>query len=207
MRRRRLQNPLGVPTAADRAVRHGAARANRERGNDLVDHDRQVPFSHGASHLVCRAAGRPARRRMNGRGTVRCPGRRGARRAPPAGPRSETDTDPTASVPRSQSVQRADHDHLALGQVGVLAQVARDEDAPLAIELHLDRPRAHEAAELSCGRVGRRQPLDAGRQLLPGVRRKDGQAAIQPAPALHPAPAAGGTGPGPPRDPDRPERV
>ena len=92
-----------MPTAADRAISHGAAGTDGQRGENLVDQDRQVPFSHVALHLVCRTAGRSARRRINGPGTVRCPGRRGARRAPPARPRSATDTAATASVPRSRA--------------------------------------------------------------------------------------------------------
>jgi hypothetical protein len=56
-----------VPTATDRAVDHGAARPKIERGENLVDHDRQVPFSHVVLHLSLSAAGRPARGRMIGR--------------------------------------------------------------------------------------------------------------------------------------------
>ena len=67
IRRRGLQEPIGVPTAADRAVDHGAARSQVEGGENLVDHDRQVPFSHVVLHLSLSAAGRPARRRMIGR--------------------------------------------------------------------------------------------------------------------------------------------
>ena len=52
---------VGVPTAADRAIRHGAAWPHGQRGENLVDQDRQVPFSHVALHLVCRTAGRAAR--------------------------------------------------------------------------------------------------------------------------------------------------
>ena len=46
IRRRGLQQPIGVPSASDRAIRDGAARRRVERGENLVDQDRQVPFSH-----------------------------------------------------------------------------------------------------------------------------------------------------------------
>ena len=145
---------------------------------------------------------------MNGLGTRQMPRSAGARRAPPARPRSGTDTAPTASVPRSRAGSARRPRPPRLGQAGVLAQVARDEEAPLAVELHLDRPRAHESAELSCGRVGRRQALDLRRQLLPGV-------ATERSPGSHPAsergslpaPGAAGSGPGPRRGLGRPARA
>ena len=46
VRRHGLQEPLGVPTATDRAVRDGAAGTEGQRGENLVDEDRQMPFSH-----------------------------------------------------------------------------------------------------------------------------------------------------------------
>ena len=41
-----LQESLGVPTATDRAVCNGAAGTKSQRGENLVDEDRQMPFSH-----------------------------------------------------------------------------------------------------------------------------------------------------------------
>ena len=46
IRRGRLQDPFGVPTAADRGVDLEAAGSGREHRNDLLRQHRQVPFLH-----------------------------------------------------------------------------------------------------------------------------------------------------------------
>src|SRR6476646_69068 len=50
-RRGRLQDPLGVPTAADRGIALQAVRRRREHRHDLLHQHRRVPFLHQSSTI------------------------------------------------------------------------------------------------------------------------------------------------------------
>jgi hypothetical protein len=62
IRVRRLQDPLGVPTAADRGVDLEAAGCGREHRDDLLSQHRQVPFLHLSSTVVDRIPSGPWKR-------------------------------------------------------------------------------------------------------------------------------------------------
>ena len=57
-----LQDPLGVPTAADRGIDLEAAGLRGERPEDLVRHDRQVPYLHHSSTCRLRIPSGPWKR-------------------------------------------------------------------------------------------------------------------------------------------------
>ena len=120
-----------MPTASDRAVGHGAARPERQRGENLLDEDRQVPFSHGL-HLSWSDGGPIGpethewglRDVRHGVARPRSRGRPGERPAPPARPRSWPGTAARPMAPRSRAGSAPRPRRPRPREAGVLAQVA-----------------------------------------------------------------------------------
>ena len=135
-----------MPTAAEGGVDLEASRGRREHRHDLVCQHRDVPYLHLSSTLVDRIPSGPWKRMwceldpepFEGLGqllrVVEClaVGRPGGR-------------DPDLGV-----IARADDDGL-VAEADVLAQVGRQEDPPLPVELDL-------------GRAGEHEPLEAARR-------------------------------------------
>ena len=171
-----LQDPLGVPTAAERGVDLKAAGRRGEGLDDLVRHHRQVPFLHLSSTVWLRIPSGPWKRMWC---DVRSPGRRWRRRRR-TGPRGPGCSRPTAPAPRSRRGRGCPGPPPRSRGPRTLAQVLRDEDPTLAVELRLEGPGEQLPLEQPRVGIGHGQARDLRRELLPGRHREDREAGVEP---------------------------
>ena len=183
----RLQDPLGVPTAAEGGVDLEASRGRREHRHDLLRQHRDVPYLHLSSTLDDRIPSGPWKRMW-------CGARSPALRRPgpaPAGRRAPCGTSPTVRRPDLGVIARADDDGVA-AEADRVAQVGRQEDPSLPVELHFGRAGEHEALEAARVRIGDRQRRDLRREVVP-ARLGCGSPGRHPASARRPLPASSWT--------------
>ncbi len=159
----RLQDPLGVPTAAQGGVDLKAAGRRREHLEDLLHQHRQVPFLHRSSipnesdperileaHVVGARSPSPSKAEASS-----C----GSSSALPV-------VVPPVGCPDLRVVARADDDGLAV-ETDRVAQVGRQQDPALVVHLDLDGAREDESLEEARLLVGDRQRGDLARQRRP----------------------------------------
>ena len=158
--------PLGVPTATDRAIRDGAAGTEGQGGEqprrrgpaDALLPCVTVPRGSGDGPSGPETHQWPGRDVRHGATGPRSPGPAIAPPAPRARPRSVIGTAPTPLAPRSRAGSGRQRRSPRL-QRGVGPQVARDEQAPLAVELDVDGTRRHERPNSGLG-AGQRQAAE-----------------------------------------------
>ena len=171
-----LQDPLGVPTAADRGVDLEAAGARGQGPEDLVRHHRQVPFLHLSSIGRLRIPSGPWKRMWC---DVRSPGRRSAS-VNASGPPAPGCTSSQRAGAQISAWSRAPRTSASVSSPAKVRRFGRDEDATLAVELRLEGTREQLPLEQSGVRVGHGQAADLRRQLVPCRHRKDREAGVEP---------------------------